>query len=251
MHPSKQRTWLNVAMAVVAPLVLAVLELFHPHPTDLLVLDVRPWLVVHYAQIPLFAMSALAVTTLLRDHEGVAATVARIALFIYAVSFVAFDTVAGVAVGILVDAAQASPHPEAWRDAIYTLWRHSVMGGVRLNEEPQLATLGRVALATGTIAAAVSLKRSGSPWIPVGLLALSSLGINLLHSHSWPGGPLTFGTIALAAGWIQYEAATRAARARRTATASARRPDDFMDAPTGAHVRGESTPPIDPTIDRD
>ncbi|HEX5306016.1 MAG TPA: hypothetical protein VFW82_08025 [Dyella sp.] len=227
MHTSRQRCWFDVAKVIAAPLALAVLEMFHPHPTDLLILDVRPWMLVHYAQIPLFALSALAVTALVRSHIDIAATVARIAMFVFALSFVAFDTVAGVAVGILVDSAQASGSPEAWRGAIDALWTHPIMGGMRLDGDPSLAVLGRVSLAIGTIAAAVSLKRSGSSWAPAGLLAISSLGINLLHSHSWPGGPLTFGGIALAAGWVQYEAATRAARASRTAIAFGRRAGDF------------------------
>lgn len=223
----KQRTWFNVASVSGAPLTLAAVELFHPHPVDLLDLDVRLWMLVHYAQIPLFALSALAVTSLVRGHTDMAATVARIALFVFALSFVAFDTVAGVAVGILVDSAQASSAPKAWRGAIDALWMHPIMGGMRLNGDPSLAVLGRVMLAIGTIAAAVSLKRSGSPWAPVGLLAISSLGINLLHSHSWPGGPLTFGGIALAAGWVQYEVATRAARASRTTIVYGRRAGDL------------------------
>jgi hypothetical protein len=227
MRSYKQRTWFNVASVSGAPLTLAVVELFHPHPVDLLDLNVRLWMLVHYAQIPLFALSALAVTTLVRGHIDMAATVARIALFVFALSFVAFDTVAGVAVGILVDSAQASGTPEAWRSAIDALWMHPIMGGMRLNGDPSLAVLGRVSLAVGTVAAAVSLKRSGSSWVPAGLLAISSLGINLFHSHSWPGGPLTFGGIALAAGWMQYEAATRAARASRTAITFGRRAGDL------------------------
>ena len=99
MYSRKQRTWFNIALVVSAPLLLAVLELFHPHPGDLLELDVRRWMLVHYAQIPLFALSALAVTRLVRKDSGIAATVARIGMFVFAISFVAFDTVAGVAVG--------------------------------------------------------------------------------------------------------------------------------------------------------
>jgi len=227
MHLPAQHAWLKLAGVMSAPLTLAVVECFHPHPVDLLDLNVRLWMLVHYAQIPLFALSALAVTTLVRGHTDVAATIARIALFVFALSFVAFDTVAGVAVGILVDSAQASHNPEAWRSAIDALWIHPIMGGMRLNGDPSLAVLGRVSLAIGTIAAAVSLKRSGISWAPAGLLAISSLGINLLHSHSWPGGPLTFGGIALAAGWMQYEAATRAARASRTASVFGRRAGDL------------------------
>lgn len=241
---SKQRRWLDVAKVVTAPLTLAVLEWFHPHPNDLLDLDVRRWMVVHYAQIPLFALSALSVTMLLQRHTDVAAAIARTALFVFALSFVAFDTVAGVAVGILVDAAQASASPEAWRGAIDALWTHPIMGGTRLDGDPSLAVLGRASLAIGTVAAAVALKRSGSSWAPVVLLAISSLGLNLLHSHSWPGGPLTFAGIALAAGWVQYEAAARGvSRDRRVA--AGRRSGDLGGSRSRVSVRERRAPPTD------
>ena len=251
MYSRKQRTWFNIALVVSAPLLLAVLELFHPHPGDLLELDVRRWMLVHYAQIPLFALSALAVTRLVRKDSGIAATVARIGMFVFAISFVAFDTVAGVAVGILVESAQTSAAPEAWRGAIDALWTHPIMGGMRLNEEPSLAVLGRVSLSIGAIAAAVSLKRNGSSWAPAGLLAISSLGINMFHGHSWPGGPLTFGGMALAAGWIQWEAGATAFDRRRTATTPEHPMRDLANQPSGTHVHGRSTPPSDPTTHGD
>ena len=56
---STLRGW-RIALIVGAPLLLAIVELFHPHPDDLLQVDVKTWLAVHYAQIPLFPLSALA-----------------------------------------------------------------------------------------------------------------------------------------------------------------------------------------------
>jgi hypothetical protein len=65
--------------------------------------------------------------------------------------------------------------------------------------------LGEIALSIGAVAAGVSLKRTGSSWVPVVLLGLSSFGIAVFRTHAWPGGPLTFGGIALAAAWLQWE----------------------------------------------
>jgi hypothetical protein len=59
-----------MAEVVAAPLLLAILEAFHPHPRDLLELDVGRWMFVHYAQIPLFPLSALSMVLLLRDRPG-------------------------------------------------------------------------------------------------------------------------------------------------------------------------------------
>jgi len=192
-------------LIVGAPLALALLEVFHPHPGDLLALDVKTWLAVHYAQILLFPLSAVAVALLVRGREDVAAAVCRVAMFVFAASYVAFDTAAGVVTGILVDAARASGAPEAWRAPIDAVWAHPIVGGSPLGAPPFLAVLGSAALSFGAVAAAVSLKRAGRSWGPVALLALSSFGIALFKTHAWPGGPLTFGGIAAAAAWLEWE----------------------------------------------
>ncbi|MGA7213034.1 MAG: hypothetical protein WBX20_02405, partial [Terrimicrobiaceae bacterium] len=87
MNASSHQRLSEKTLVVGAPLLLAVVELFHPHPHDLLNLDVNTWLVVHYAQIPLFSLSALAIATLVRDRADVAATVCRVAMFVFAVSY--------------------------------------------------------------------------------------------------------------------------------------------------------------------
>src|SRR5512144_2234573 len=99
------------ALIVGAPLALAVLEIFHPHPDDLLDVDVKTWLTIHYAQILLFPLSAWAVAALVHGHAGLASAICRAAMFVFAVAFVAFDTVAGVVTGVLVDAARTSRVP--------------------------------------------------------------------------------------------------------------------------------------------
>jgi hypothetical protein len=198
----------ETALVVGAPLLLAVVELFHPHPHDLLDLDVHTWLVVHYAQIPLFALSALAIATLVRGQAGLAASLCRVAMFVFAVSYTAFDTAAGVVTGILVNAAHKSGTPDAWRAPIDAIWTHSIVGGSPLVPAPFLAVLGAVALSVGAVAAGIALKRAGSSWGPVVLLAISSFGISIFKTHAWPGGPLTFGGIAVAAGWLLWERGT-------------------------------------------
>ena len=88
--------------------------------------------------------------------------------------------------------------PDAWRAPIDAVWTHPIMGGSLLAPS-FLAVLGSIALSVGAVAAAVSLKRSGSSWVPAVLLAVSSFGISVFKTHAWPGGPLTFGGLALAA----------------------------------------------------
>jgi hypothetical protein len=130
-----------------------------------------------------------------------------VAMFVFAVSYLAFDTAAGVVTGILVSTAHTSGRPEAWRAAIDAIWAHPIMGA---SPAPLLAVVGTIALLVGALAAAFSLKRAGSSFPPVVLLALSSFGISIFKTHAWPGGLLTFGGLALADGWLLWERARQA-----------------------------------------
>jgi hypothetical protein len=131
-------------------------------------------------------------------------------MFVFAVSYIAFDTAAGVVTGVLVAAAQKSSDPGAWRSAIDAVWNHAVIGGSPQIGAPVFAVLGSVALSVGTVAAAIALKRGGHSWGPVVLLAMSGFGIGIFKTHAWPGGPLTFGGIGVAAAWLLWERSHRA-----------------------------------------
>lgn len=196
-------------LIAIAPLLLAVVELMHPRVGDLLQLDVERWLLVHYAQVPLFALAALSVTTLVRDFDGWSAAVCRVAMFVFAVGYVCFDSVAGIATGLLVRAARASATPAAWRPALDVLWTDPILGSAPATPGVSLAVACSYALLVGTLAAALALRRAGRPLVPTLLLALSGTGISTFDTHAWPGGPLTFGGIAIAVAWLQWSAASR------------------------------------------
>jgi len=213
MSFATRRPWYAIATVVAAPLVLALVEMFHPHPHDLFGLDVDRWMFVHYAQVPLFPLAALAVAMLVRERSDLWALLCRIGMFVFAVAFTSFDTAAGLVIGLLVKAAKASGTPEAWRDMIDAVWFDPILGGQGFTDAPVLALIGRLSLSIGAVAGAISLKRGGHGWVPVLLLAIASFGINVFKTHAWPGGPLTFGGIAIAAGWIRWESLRREARA--------------------------------------
>lgn len=226
------------APLALAPLLLAAIELAHPRPGPML--DFQPihqWLAVHYAQIALFPLSALSVAALVRGDGGPIAWFARIALFTFAVCFVAFDTVAGVAVGVLAHASERAQDPAAWRAAIDTLWTHPVIGSAGDGRAPLLAGLGSCALAFGTLAAAGVLRAAGHGWAPVLLLAASGFGIALFNTHAWPGGPVTFGGIGLASAWLQWNAYRGAMGVRPVAQPA----HDLRDH-AGRHPSGHARP---------
>jgi hypothetical protein len=213
--PTRRPISRAAAPLALAPLLLAAIELAHPRPGPMLAFHpIAQWLAVHYAQIALFPLSALAVAALVRGDGSPVAWFARIALFTFAVCFVAFDTVAGVAVGVLVQASERASDPAAWRAAIQALWTHPVIGSAGNGRAPLLAGLGSCALAFGTLATAGVMRAAGHAWPPVLLLAVSGFGITVFNTHAWPGGPVTFAGIGLASVWLQWDAHRGAVDAR-------------------------------------
>jgi len=43
----------------------------------------------------------------------------------------------------------------------------------------------------------------GQSWLPTVALIVSAFGLFVFRTHAWPGGPLTFGALALAAATIR------------------------------------------------
>src|SRR5262245_28307577 len=204
MKSSRRQQLLETVLVVGAPLALAVLELFHPHPHDVFQLDLQTWLVVHYLQLPLMPLAALAMTVLVRGRSGFAAAMCRTGMFVFAVTYTAFDTAAGLVTGVLVEAAHATGTQEAWRAPVMEVWTHPILGGAP-GTGPLLAVLGAVAWLLGALAAAVAVRRAGCSWTPVVLLVISALGLTVFRTHAWPGGPVTFGSLAAAAAWLRWE----------------------------------------------
>jgi hypothetical protein len=93
------------------PLLFAVVMLFHPQGGDegtasslaaSLEGQAGAWVIVHVAQLVLTVALGVAVWKLLEGLRGVAATVSRLAMATFTVFFSAYDSVAGLATGILV-----------------------------------------------------------------------------------------------------------------------------------------------------
>jgi hypothetical protein len=205
MHPGRPYPSIESCL-MGAPLLLALVELLHPQPHDLLKLDVPMWLAVHYAQIALFPLSALAITWLIRGRTGIAAAISRVALFVFGIGWRAWDSVAGVATGILVSAAHQSGMPDAWRASIDAIWLHPIMGG-----------------APGTVLCRVGISclvnrcsgRSSGPKACRPLVGTCHIVRHFqlwnyhLQDSRWPGGPLTYGGIAIASAWLVWEQARK------------------------------------------
>jgi hypothetical protein len=103
-----------------------------------------------------------------------------------------------VVIGELIDMARAAGTIDQWRAPIMSLWHHPIVGGSG-TPAPLLAALGKMSWLIGCSAAAIVLRAKGNSLLVVGLLVISGLGLYVFMTHAWPGGPVTFGALGLAA----------------------------------------------------
>jgi hypothetical protein len=168
------------------------------------------FLTFHVIQLPLIGLVALAVYLLTLGLEGRAASVSRWAAGVFAVFYGAYDTVAGIATGIVLrnargfsDEAQAAAY-EAVKD----------LPGISL-VPLSLDLVGTLSWVVTLIAAAIALRRAGASRGPFILLILA--GVFLMGGHPFPFGTLAFGCLLVAAAWLELvPRATAHARAKST-----------------------------------
>jgi hypothetical protein len=195
-----------------APLTLALFEILHPQPVGVSEhMEQAGWfLTFHVIQLPLIGLVALAVYLLTVGLEGRAASVSRWAAGVFAVFYGAYDTVAGIATGIVLrnargfsDEAQAAAY-EAVKD----------LPGISL-VPLSLDLVGTLSWVVTLIAAAIALRRAGASRGPFILLILA--GVFLMGGHPFPFGTLAFGCLLVAAAWLELvPRATAHARAKST-----------------------------------
>jgi hypothetical protein len=118
------------------PLLWAVLILFHPNPGgdspyEGIKDDVDRWLVVHVGQLILTPFLFLAVWRLLDGLSSAAARISRAALVVWTVFFSAYDSIQGVATGVLTRHANdlADEDQAGYSQAIDFLVEDSLLAG--------------------------------------------------------------------------------------------------------------------------
>jgi hypothetical protein len=181
-----------------APLVWAVLLLFHPMPEGDSAYqgvqdDVDLWLVVHVGQLILTPFLFLAVWRLLRGLSSAAALVSRSALVVWTVFFSAYDSVQGVATGVLASYANGLAGEE--QASVARAIDHLVMDSRLAGNVSAIQMVAGASWLIVAFAAAVALQRAGAgraiviatcvsavfamhvALAAVGLLALSVAGV--------------------------------------------------------------------------
>jgi hypothetical protein len=197
----RSETGIGRYLVYAGPLLWAALIVFHPNPggdspyegiSDV----VDRWLVVHVGQLILTPFLFLAVWRLLDGLSSAAATVSRAALVVWTVFFSAYDSIQGVATGILT--RWANDHAGEERAAVARAIEFVV-------EDSQLAgNISAIGLVAGAswlivaIAAAVALHKAGSGKAVVAATCLSVV----VAAHS---APAAIGFVALFLAGVLHE----------------------------------------------
>ena len=180
-------TTIRSALLVGAPLAFAALLMLHPMGggdfATLVSENLTPWLTVHYGAAVLFPLMGYVIWVLIRDLHGRAATVARVAIPVYAVFYGAYEAMMGLATGIMMQ--QGNGMTGAERDgvaeAVNAIPTHSIVGDGGL-----LSTVGSIAWITAITGAILALRAAG---VRTPALVLLGLG-TLMAIHIPPVGPI-------------------------------------------------------------
>jgi hypothetical protein len=179
------------------PLLWIVVALVHPQfqgdAFEALDDRVGVWLAVHFAQ-PVLALGVAAVLwMLLAGRTGTAATVARVAVPIWLVSFAVFDSVTGIASGLAVHHANGLEGAEQ-RGAASTA-EYLVDNRVTADFSP-VWFIQAAALLTAVIGTALVLRSAGAS--QAAFVAMLAGGLLVFHA-----GPIAaLGLVALGAGFV-------------------------------------------------
>lgn len=142
------------------------------------------FLAVHAIFALALGLLGLSVVLLLRDVRGMAASVSRASAFVFAVTYIMYETIIGTVTALMVRGAAALPVEEqaVIGAAIYRNFQDPLFGDV----PSLLSMMAWLSWTSAVLLAAFALWRSGRPRVPCVLLALSFVFV----SHASPLGPL-------------------------------------------------------------
>jgi hypothetical protein len=190
MPQRRSFTSTEIAFLVGIPLAWAVLLLFHPTGGGEAVTyadvqdQVTAWLVVHIGMMVFIPLMAVAVYLLLRDIEGTAARISRIALVPFVVVYGAYEVLLGIGAGILVQDVNGLAGSEKAAGAALV---NEFTDNVLIRGFSVLSSIGALAFITAMIAAGVALRREAAA--PLAVPVLLGLSGFLITAHPPPFGP--------------------------------------------------------------
>jgi hypothetical protein len=179
----------EAAFVIGVPIAWAILLLFHPGgEADAVYASLQnettAMLAVHIGMLIFLPLFAIGIYLLLRGIETTAATVARWALIPFVVFYGAWESLQGIANGVLVD--QANSLAEADRGVAAELIQDFAESPL-VTDFGVFAIIGGLALITAMIAAGFALRDAGGPtWLP----AVFGIAAFLINAHPPPFGPI-------------------------------------------------------------
>ena len=145
--------------------------------------NLTPWLAVHYGAAVLFPLMGYVIWQLIRDLPGRAATVARIAIPVYAIFYGVYEGMMGLATGIMTQQGNEMTGAEhdGVAEAVNAIPTHPIVG-----ESGLLASVGSLAWIIAITGAILALRAAG-----VRRSALVLVGIGTFMAlHIPPIGPV-------------------------------------------------------------
>ncbi len=187
------------------PLVLGILEIFHPiglanrTPFESIAPKVNWWITLHLLQLPLFGLLGLAVILLVNHLKGLPATISRMGIAFFLIFYTALDSIMGIAGGVLIRGAKdLSSNVQIFAAKQFNILLFDpIIGGSTFS---LISILGGGGWLIGVIGAAIALKRSGAPYFSIVLLITSGFLFGLAHVP--PTGPLGMACFFIAVAFI-------------------------------------------------
>jgi hypothetical protein len=179
----------EAAFVIGVPIAWAILLLFHPGGDgDSIYADIHDettaMLAVHVGMLIFIPSFAIAIFLMLRGIDSIHATVARWALVPFVVAYVAWESLQGIANGILVD--EANGLAEADRGVAAALIQDFAESPLA-RDFGVLAIIGSLALLVAGIAMGLAIRNAGGPtWAP----AVFGIAAFLISGHPPPTGPI-------------------------------------------------------------
>ena len=180
------------------PIALGAVLWIHPHggAYETVAAAADTWLAVHLLLLPLFALLGAVVYVLLEGFSGRAATIGRLGVAVYVVFYTAFESIAGIATGLLVTGTGSLSGTEragaiAAYDAIVT---SPVVGA--------LALLDVAGMLVAIAALALELRRAGAPTLAVASLA--GVPIAIVGHGGTPIDAVGMGLFLVGVVWLEF-----------------------------------------------
>jgi hypothetical protein len=179
----------ELTILVGIPLAWGILLLFHPGGEgDAIYQDIQDkvttWMVVHVGMMLFIPLMAVVVFVLLRGLESTAAQISRVAVLVYAVFYGAYETLQGIANGILVEQVNdLQPAERATGSELIQDFAESAFA----RDFGILSSIGGLAFFVALLGAGMALRREAGA--PTSVLVLLGIAGILITAHPPPFGP--------------------------------------------------------------